>query len=86
LHAIAATFLTFRACRSAAARRVSPIHRRKPARARLEARYPFLQRLSEGKLRNAYERAQLYRLEPECIVLIENQSDFGSKEVLEFEA
>ncbi len=56
------------------------------ARARLEARYPFLQRLSEGKLRNAYERAQLYRLEPECIVLIENQSDFGSKEVLEFEA
>ena len=56
------------------------------ARAGLEARYPFLHRLSEGKLRSAYERARLYRLEPECIVLIENQSDFGSKEVLEFEA
>jgi uncharacterized protein YhbP (UPF0306 family) len=56
------------------------------ARASLEARYPFLQRLSEGKLRDAYQRAQIYRLEPECIVLIDNQRDFGSKEVLEFEA
>jgi uncharacterized protein len=56
------------------------------ARAGLEARYPFLQHLSEGKLRDAYERAQLYRLDPECIVLIDNQCDFGSKEVLQFEA
>jgi uncharacterized protein YhbP (UPF0306 family) len=56
------------------------------ARAGLETRYPFLRRLSEGKLRDAYRRAQIYRLEPECIVLIENQYDFGSKEVLQFEA
>jgi uncharacterized protein len=56
------------------------------ARAGLEARYPFLQRLTEGKLRDAYHHAQLYRLEPECIVLIDNQRGFGSKEVLEFES
>jgi uncharacterized protein YhbP (UPF0306 family) len=55
------------------------------ARAGLEARYPFLQR-TEGKLTNAYRRAQLYRLEPECIVLIDNLRGFGSKEVLETEA
>ena len=52
------------------------------ARARLEARYPFLKRLTKGKLRDAYHRAQLYRLEPECIVLIDNQRGFGSKELL----
>jgi uncharacterized protein YhbP (UPF0306 family) len=68
------------------ARRICRPHEVTRARAGLEARYPFLQRLSEGKLRNAYERAQLYRLEPECIVMIDNQDAFGSKEVLEFEA
>jgi uncharacterized protein len=66
--------------------RISDPQEEARARAGLEARYPFLQRLPEGKLRNAYQRAQLYRLEPECIVLIENQCDFGSKEVLEFGA
>jgi len=66
--------------------RISHSQEQARGRAGLEARYPFLQRLSEGKLRNAYQRARLYRLEPECIVLIENQCDFGSKEVLEFEA
>jgi uncharacterized protein YhbP (UPF0306 family) len=56
------------------------------ARAGLELRYPFLRRLNEGKLCDAYHRAQLYRLEPECIVLINNQRGFGSKEVLGSEA
>jgi uncharacterized protein YhbP (UPF0306 family) len=66
--------------------RISHPQEEAQARAGLEARYPFLQRLSEGKLRDAYRRAQVYRLEPECIALIENQCDFGSKEVLEFKA
>jgi uncharacterized protein len=63
-------------------------HPREEARARagLEARYPFLRRLTEGKPCDAYHRAQLYRLEPECIVLIDNQRGFGSKEVLGSEA
>jgi uncharacterized protein len=56
------------------------------ARASLGARYPFLQRLSEGTLRDAYERAQLYRLEPAWMVFIENQSGFGSKTVFGSEA
>jgi len=56
------------------------------ARSGLEARYPFLQGLCEGGLRHAYDRAQLYRLEPERIVLIDNQRGFGSKEVLAFRA
>ena len=56
------------------------------ARAGLEARYPFLQRLTEGKVCDAYHRAQFYRLEPKCIILIDNQRGFGSKEVLGSEA
>jgi hypothetical protein len=39
----------------------------------LEARYPFLAAPLQGKLRSAYQPAQLYRLEPECIVLIDIQ-------------
>jgi uncharacterized protein YhbP (UPF0306 family) len=68
------------------ARRVDHAQEQARARDRLAARYPFLHRLSGGDLRRACERAQLYRLEPERIVLIDNRRGFGSKEILEREA
>ena len=50
----------------------------------MEARYPFLKRLAEGptKLREAYARTGIYRLEPIRIVLIDNTKGFGHKETL----
>jgi len=65
------------------ARRITNALERARARGRLEARYPFLRRRSEGNLREAYDRAQFYRLDPERIVLIDNTCGFGSKGVLE---
>ena len=51
----------------------------------LHARYPSLQRLSEGPptLREAYQRAEFYRLEPTRLVLIDNSRGFGHKDTLE---
>lgn len=53
--------------------------------AQLEARYPFLGQLAAGpsKLREAYARTAVYRLEPARIVLIDNMKGFGHKETLE---
>lgn len=53
--------------------------------AQLEARYAFLGQLTLGplKLRQAYARAGVYRLEPVRIVLIDNTKAFGHKETLE---
>jgi len=55
------------------------------ARGHLQARYPFLRDISAaaGALREAYERAQIYRFDPVQIVLIDNSHGFGSKEVLD---
>ena len=64
------------------ARRIVGAAERAQARQQLQARYPFLQRLSAGDVREAYDRAEFYRLEPEHITLIDNTRGFGSKEVL----
>jgi uncharacterized protein YhbP (UPF0306 family) len=53
------------------------------ARALLEARYPFLQRLSSRTdIQQAYESAEFYRLLPRRLVLIDNRRGFGHKETL----
>jgi uncharacterized protein YhbP (UPF0306 family) len=56
--------------------------------ARLETRYPFLQRLAEGPaaMQTAYARIAVYRLQPSRIVLIDNTRGFGHKETLEIGA
>jgi uncharacterized protein len=53
--------------------------------AQIEARYPFLRQLAAGppKLREAYARTAVYRLQPVRIVLIDNSKGFGHKETLE---
>ena len=53
--------------------------------AQLEARYPFLGQLAAGplKLRQAYARAAIYRLEAVRAVLIDNTKGFGHKQTLE---
>jgi uncharacterized protein YhbP (UPF0306 family) len=55
------------------------------AKLKLQARYPSLNRVSEGPpaLREAYERAEFYRLEPTRMVLIDNSRGFGHKDTLE---
>jgi uncharacterized protein YhbP (UPF0306 family) len=57
------------------------------ARTLLEARYPSLQRLSDGSaVKQAYESAALYRLIPSRMLIIDNTRGFGHKDVLDFEA
>lgn len=58
------------------------------ARTLLKARYPFLQRLSEGPsaMREAYESAELYQLDPHRMVIIDNRLGFGHKDTLDFKA
>jgi hypothetical protein len=36
-------------------------------------------------VQQAYARACLYRLEPQCMVLIDNENGFGAKETLVFD-
>ena|SRR3990170_3273906 len=66
------------------ARRILDEDERAQYIAKLEARYPFLKNLAAGplKLREAYARTAVYRLEPERIVLIDNTKGFGHKETL----
>jgi uncharacterized protein len=68
-----------------AARRIVEADERKRHLAMLEARYPFLGQLATGplKLRQAYARTAVYRLQPARIVLIDNTKGFGHKETLE---
>jgi uncharacterized protein YhbP (UPF0306 family) len=58
------------------------------ARARLEARFAFLRQIGNGPpaLREAYEAAEFYRLQPTRIVFIDNARGFGFKETIDFEA
>jgi uncharacterized protein YhbP (UPF0306 family) len=67
------------------ARRVTEAVERMRHLARLEARYAFLGQLAKApsKLREAYARTAVYRLQPTRIVLIDNSKGFGHKETLE---
>jgi len=79
-------FATIRGVQIAgAARRIVAADERMRHLAQLEARYPFLGQLAAGplKLRQAYARTAVYRLEPARIVLIDNTKGFGHKEALE---
>ncbi len=66
------------------AHRITDASERHRARGLLEARYPFLQRLSDRLLvKQAYESAELYRLVPREIVIIDNTRGFGHKDALD---
>ena len=68
-----------------AAQRIVAADGHKRHLAQLEKRYSFLGQLAEGppKLREAYARTAVYRLQPTRIVLIDNSKGFGHKETLE---
>jgi uncharacterized protein len=67
------------------ARRIADAAERQRARGVLEARYPFLQRLADRlRVKQAYESAELYRLVPHQIVMIDNTRGFGHKDALDF--
>lgn len=70
------------------ARRILAADERMRHLAQLEARYPFLRQLASGplKLREAFARTAVYRLQPARIVLIDNTKGFGHKETLEIQA
>jgi uncharacterized protein YhbP (UPF0306 family) len=57
------------------------------ARSLLEARFTFLQQIRSGAaaLRQAYDRAALYRLQPSRIVFIDNERGFGFKEAMDID-
>jgi uncharacterized protein YhbP (UPF0306 family) len=86
---VAPDYLDFTAIRgvqiAGAARRIVAADGRMRHLAQLEARYPFLAQLAAGplKLRQAYARTAVYRLQPARIVLIDNSKGFGHKETLE---
>ena len=67
------------------ARRIEATDERNRHLAQLEARYPFLGQLAAGplKLRQAYARTAVYRLQPTRIVLNDNNKGFGHKETLD---
>ena len=69
------------------AHRITDAAERHRARGLLEARYPFLQRLADRLLvKQAYESAELYRLVPREIVIIDNTRGFGHKDALDLRA
>lgn len=70
---------------SGQAHRVSDASERRHARGLLEARYPFLNRLSDGPpaLRDAYAHAEVYRLDPERLVMTDNSRGFAHKDTLD---
>ncbi len=67
------------------ARRIVATVERMRHLAQLEVRYAFLRQLATApsKLREAYARTAVYRLQPKRIVLIDNSKGFGHKETLE---
>lgn len=69
------------------AHRITDPAERHSARGLLEARYPFLQRLSDQpRVKQAYEAADFYRLVPRKIVIIDNTRGFGHKDTLDLHA
>lgn len=69
------------------ARRVTNEAERAMAKHCLEARYRFLKTAAKGplQLREAYDSADFYALEPVQIILIDNSRGLGFKETLELE-
>lgn len=70
------------------AKRVTAADERVRHLGRLEARYAFLRQLADGptKLREAYARTAVYKLQPAAIILIDNSQGFGHKEMLKIDA
>jgi uncharacterized protein len=68
-----------------AAHRIVAADERMRCLAQLKVRYSFLGQLATGpsKLRQAYAQADVYRLQPTRIVLIDNTRGFGHKEMLD---
>jgi uncharacterized protein YhbP (UPF0306 family) len=67
---------------SGRARRLVDDAERARARQILETRYAFLRHLADAGVRDSYDRAQIYRLDPDRMVLIDNTRGFGHKDVL----
>lgn len=86
---VAPDYSDFRAARGLQivghARRMAGAEERAQARSCLETRYPFLRAAAAAppEVREAYERADFYRLEPVRIVMIDNAKGFAAKETLE---
>ena len=70
------------------ARRIMAADERTRHVALLEERYPFLRQLATGplRLREAFARTVVFRLQPARIVLVDNTKGFGHKETLEISA
>lgn len=69
---------------SGTAHRIIDADERHCARTLLETRYPFLQQVADHpNVKCAYEAAELYRLVPHRIVIIDNTRGFGHKDVLD---
>ncbi len=68
---------------SGRAGRINDESDRTRARQLLETRYPFLKQSASGEMRDAYERAQVYRFDIDRFVLTDNSRGFGHKDVLE---
>jgi uncharacterized protein YhbP (UPF0306 family) len=71
---------------SGRARRITDMVECARARVLLETRYSFLKPAAEGSftVRAVYEQAQIYRLDPARMVLIDNSQGFGHKDILDF--
>lgn len=79
-----ADFATIRGLQiSGRARRITGDPDRARARQILEARFVFLKEAASGTVQERYDRAQLYRLDVDRFVLIDNSRGFGHKDVLE---
>ena len=65
--------------------RVGDAAARYSARALLARRYPILQHPPDVMIKQAYSSADLYRLIPNRIVLIDNRRGFGHKETLDLQ-
>lgn len=68
------------------AERITDASESQRARTLLKARYPFLKRLADGPpaMKDAYESAEVYRLDPHRMVIIDNRLGFGHKDILDF--
>jgi uncharacterized protein YhbP (UPF0306 family) len=86
---IAPDYLDFREARGLQivghARRITDPGERAAARRCLEACYPFLKMTTETPqaVRDAYDRAEFYRLDPVRMVMIDNARGFAAKETLD---
>jgi uncharacterized protein YhbP (UPF0306 family) len=86
---IAAETVDFRTIRGVqihgTARRLGDAAARSQAEAMLAKRFPFLAQMADAPpaLQEAYRKAEVYRLSPYEIVMIDNNRGFGHKETLE---